>query len=144
MAKYEAKTKPGRRSVEGWVARIRDPERRKDCRTLLRLMKKATKAKPRMWATMVGFGDYHYKYASGHEGDCFQMGFASRKPDLVLYLVNGPDRQARLLSRLGKHKLGKSCLYIRRLSDVDPAVLGKLITSSAQEMRKNKGQAPCS
>jgi len=131
----ENKTKAGRARVDGFIAKIKDPERRKDCEAVSRMMKRATGEKPVMWGTMIGFGDHHYRYESGREGDCFQMGFASRKPDLTLYLMSGPERYAALLGRLGKHKLGKCCLYIRRLADVDVAVLDKLIATSAKEMR---------
>jgi hypothetical protein len=139
----ENKTKPTRVSVEGYIAKIKDAERRKDCETLVRLMKKATGEKPVMWGSMVGFGQYHYRYASGHEGDCFTMGFASRKPELVLYIVNGLERQKELLTKLGKHRTGKSCLYIRRLADVDSRVVERLIADSAREIRKGH-VLPCS
>jgi hypothetical protein len=142
VAVAENKTRPGRASVEGFIARIKDPERRKDCDTLVKMMGKATGEKPVMWATMIGFGNCHYKYASGHEGDCFMVGFASRKPDLVLYVISGPERQKELLGRLGRHKLGKSCLYIRRLGDVDLRVLQKLVAQSVREMKR--GALPCS
>ena len=134
MAKYEPKTRPGKQSVEGFIAKIRDPERRADCMKLIRMMKKATGKSPRMWATMVGFGDYHYKYASGHEGDTFQVGFASRRPDLVLYLSCGKQKEASLLAKLGKHRQGVSCLYIRRLADVDLRVVEKLIAAAVREL----------
>ncbi|MGQ0429393.1 MAG: DUF1801 domain-containing protein [Gammaproteobacteria bacterium] len=135
----ENKTKPTRVSVDGFIAKIKDAERREDCDTLVTMMKKATGEKPVMWGTMIGFGNYHYKYASGHEGDCFMMGFASRKPDLVLSIMNGPERQKELLAKLGKHKLGKCCLYIRRLSDVDTKVVEKLVATCAREMKKSPG-----
>lgn len=138
----ENKTKPTRVSVEGIIAKIKDEERRRDCRTLLALLGRATGEKPVMWGSMVGFGQMHYRYASGHEGDCFKMGFASRRPDLVLYVTCGPQRHAALLEKLGKHKLGKSCLYIRRLADVDGGVLEKLIAACAREMKR--AALPCS
>ena len=136
MAKYEAKTRPTGEPIESWLGRIKDEERRKDCESLLKMMRKATGERPKMWGSMVGFGDYHYQYASGHEGDCFQMGFASRKPDLVLYVMSGPERHAALLARLGRHKLCKCCVYIRRLSDVNAAVLDKLLAACARQMKK--------
>lgn len=133
----ENKTKPSRVSVDGFIAKIKDDERRKDCEKIVKMMKKATGEKPVMWGSMIGFGQYHYQYASGHEGDCFQMGFASRKPDLVLYIMNDPGRHKALLAKLGKHKLGKCCLYIRRLAGVDRGVLEKLLAASAREMKKD-------
>lgn len=136
------KTKAGMASVAGFIARIKDPERRKDCETLVRMMKKATGEKPVMWATMIGFGSIHYRYASGHEGDCFMVGFAPRKPDLVLYVLNGTARQEKLLGGLGRHKRGKSCLYIRRLADVDVKVVEKLVADSVRGMKR--GAMPCS
>ncbi|MGH8430564.1 MAG: DUF1801 domain-containing protein [Solimonas sp.] len=133
------KTRPGRASVEGFLAKIKDEERRKDCAKVLGIMKTASGEKPRMWGSMIGFGEYHYRYASGQEGDCFQMGFASRKPDLTLYVLSGPERHAALLAKLGKHKLGKCCLYIRRLADVDMGVLQKLIDAAARQIRSKAG-----
>ena len=138
----ENKTRPGRAGVEGFIAKIKDPERRKDCDTLVKMMRKATGEKPVMWATMIGFGKVHYRYESGHEGDCFMVGFASRKPDLVLYVLGGSEKQNELLGRLGKHKRGKACLYIRRLADVDAKVLQKLVAGSVRDMKR--GAMPCS
>ncbi len=136
MAKNETKTKPTGEPVAAWLAKIADEERRKDCAALLKLMKKVTGLRPKMWGSMVGFGDYHYKYESGHECDCFQVGFASRKPDLTLYIICGPEWHKAQLAKLGKHKLGKACLYIRRLSDVDMGVLEKLIAAAARQMKQ--------
>jgi Domain of unknown function (DU1801) len=139
MAKYEPKTKPSRASVEGFIAKIRDEERREDCLKLVRMMRKATGKAPRMWATMIGFGDYHYRYASGHEGDTFQVGFASRKPDLVLYFSCEGNRKDDLLAKLGKHKAGASCIYVRRLADVDERVLARLIAAAVQGTKSRRG-----
>ncbi len=136
MGKYEPKTKASRASVAAFIDGIRDPERRADCKTLVRMMKKATGKSPRMWATMVGFGDHHYRYASGHEGDTFAIGFASRKPDLVLYLMCGMPREASLLAKLGKYRKSVSCLYVRRLSDLDLRVLEKLIAASVRHLKR--------
>jgi Domain of unknown function (DU1801) len=132
MGKYEPKTKASRASVADFINRIPDPERRADCRTLVRMMKAATGKSPKMWATMIGFGDFHYRYASGHEGDTFAIGFASRRPDLVLYLLCGLPRQQALLAKLGKHRKSVSCLYVRRLADVDLRVLKKLIAATVR------------
>ncbi|MFQ5749577.1 MAG: DUF1801 domain-containing protein [Planctomycetota bacterium] len=97
---------------------------------------RASGAAPRMWgASMVGFGSYHYKYASGREGDWFLTGFAPRKKDLTIYIMAGFDRCQALPERLGKHKTGKSCLYVKRLADVDLAVLEELVTASVEHMK---------
>ncbi len=133
MATAELKTKKTKDSVPAFLAKIADAEARKDCKTLVGLMERATGAKAKMWGTsIVGFGDYRYKSpATGREGDWFVMGFAPRKGTLSIYLLNGLHRHAALLKKLGKHKTGKGCLYIQRLDDVDGAVLEKLIRSSA-------------
>ena len=108
-------------SVEAYLEAIGDETRREDCRTLIELMRKATKAEPKMWGTsIVGFGKYHYKYASGREGDMCLTGFASRKEAISIYLACGAGEQfATVLASLGKHKMGKGCLYVKRLADVD-------------------------
>ena len=136
MAK-ENKTKATGASVAGHLDAIEDETRRKDCKALAQLMKKATKADPKMWGPgIVGFGSYHYKYASGHEGDSCLTGFASRKGDISVYLFPGAPGQKQLLAKLGKHKMGKGCLYIRKLAEVDLAVLEQLVASSVAEARK--------
>jgi hypothetical protein len=134
MAKAELKTKKTKDSVPAFLAKIEDPQARKDCKTLVGLMEAATGAKARMWGTsIVGFGDYRYRSpATGREGDWFQMGFSPRKGALTLYLLSGVHRHGELLKKLGKHKTSKSCLYIKRLEDVDAGVLKKLILASAK------------
>ena len=135
----ELKTKQTEQSVDAYIDAIADDVRRQDCRALIELMSKATAAAPRMWGTsMVGFGSYHYKYDSGHEGDAMLTGFASRKPDLTLYVMPGFEGHEHepLLARLGKHKAGKGCLYVKRLADVDLAVLTELVTLSVQKIRR--------
>jgi hypothetical protein len=100
-------------------------------------MQNAIKAEPRMWgANVVGFGDYHYRYDSGRENDWFIAGFSPRKQNLTLYLMAGVERYRQLLGRLGKHKTGKGCLYIKDLDDVDLDVLSELVTSAARDLRK--------
>ena len=137
----ENKTKPTGASVAGYLGAIEDDTRRKDCKTLSALMTKATKQKPKMWGPgIVGFGSYHYKYASGHEGDSCLTGFASRKSDLTVYLGNFPGRD-QLLAKLGKHKVGGGCLYIKKLDDVDLKVLEKLIVASAADRKKQDVKA---
>jgi hypothetical protein len=132
----ELKTKPTTASVSDFLASV-DPDRREDCLTIAKIMTKATGAKPRMWGpSIVGFGDHHYKYESGRELDWFLTGFSPRKNDLTLYIMPGFERYAELMAALGKHKTGKSCLYIKRLADVDLTVLETLVESSVNHMRK--------
>jgi len=132
----ELKTKCNEASVTDWLAAIPDPARRKDCETVIRLMKQATRAEPRMWgASIVGFGSYHYKYDSGHEGDWCLTGFASRKAELTLYIMSGFAEYEGLLVKLGRHRKGKSCLYIKRMSDIDTGVLEELVTVSVRHMQ---------
>jgi hypothetical protein len=136
MAKL--KTQKTNASVPAFLKSIADDDRRKDCQTLVRIMKRAVGAEPKMWgASIVGFGHYHYKYASGRENDWFLAGFSPRKQDLTLYIMAGFDRYDALMAKLGKHKTGKSCLYLKRLADVDVAVLEDLITSSVKHMTAN-------
>ena len=133
----ELKTRPTDASVEAFVQSVADEARRADCLAVLRLMKTVTGAEPRMWGgSIVGFGQYHYRYASGREGDWFLVGFSPRKNDLTLYIMAGFEQYEALLARLGKFKLGKSCLYIKRLADVDTGVLKELIAASVQHMRE--------
>lgn len=132
----ELKTKPTAASVDTYVDAITDPARRADCLALIALMRRATGCEPRIWGgSIVGFGSYHYRYASGHEGDACLIGFASRKPDLTLYITPGFQRYQQLLARLGRHRVAKSCLYLKRLADVDLQALGELIELSVQEVR---------
>ncbi len=130
---YEPKTKPTKVSPATYIAAIEKEERRKDCKALVSLMKRVTGSSPKMWGpSIVGFGDYHYQYESGHEGDCCIVGFSSGKGHLTVYLLpsfDTPETQA-LLAKLGKHKHGKSCLYINRLADVQLPILEKLVTRS--------------
>jgi hypothetical protein len=136
---YQAKTKPAELSVSDYLNAIEDETRRKDCEKLSALMKKLTKCKAIMWgSSIVGFDSYHYEYASGHQGDSCLVGFSSRKGDISIYLVCGydSDEAKKLLSQLGKHKIGKACLYIKRLSDIDLAILEKLAALSMAETRR--------
>lgn len=128
----ELKTKQTDADVGAFLDRVADPGRREDCVTLIGLMKQATKSEPKMWgSSIVGFGRRHYKYASGHEGDTCILGFAPRKEALALYLLGGLEPLGKHLARLGKHKTGKGCLYIRRLEDVDLAALRALLKQAA-------------
>lgn len=135
----ENKTKETKASVKTYLAGIVDDERRKDCTVIAAIMSRVTGCQARMWGTsIVGFGRYHYKYPSGREGNSCLVGFASRKSDISIYLVPGHDVPAAkgLLARLGAHKAGKGCLYIKRLADVDGAVLEALLEWSVAETRK--------
>lgn len=146
---YETKTKPTKVTAATYIAKLQDEERRKDCKTLVSMMKRITGKSPKMWGpSIVGFDAYHYKYASGHEGDCCIVGFSSGKVDLTLYLMPGllSGKTMTLINTLGKHKHGKACLYIRRLPDVNLTVLEKLIRHSVVEVKRiyppvKKGQA---
>ena len=132
----ELKTQKTGASVKGFIDAMPDEERRADCRKVAKLMQEVTGAKPAMWGpSIVGFGQQTLKYASGRELDWFLAGFSPRKQDLVLYLLGGYAGQADLLRKLGKHKTGKSCLYIRRLGDVDEAVLKQLIRRASRHSR---------
>ena len=129
----EQKMKPNDQSVTAFLDKISDEARRAECYAVLGMMKRVTRTEPKLWGSgLVGFGNYHYKYESGHEGDCFVTGFASRKTALTLYLTAGVDRYPKLLAKLGKHKAGKGCLYIKKLDDVNLAVLEDLVSKSVE------------
>jgi hypothetical protein len=133
----ENKTRATDASVAGYLARVEDDTRRSDCEKLAELMAKATRQPPRMWgASIVGFGSYHYKYESGREGDSCLVGFSSRKDDISVYGLNAADDAAALLGRLGKHKGGKGCVYIKTLADVDLKVLAKLVAAAASAKKR--------
>jgi hypothetical protein len=132
----ETKTRPGTSSVAAFIAAIPDDERRRDARALSALMSRITHRKPKMWGdSIVGFGSYHYRYDSGHEGDSCLVGFAARRSEFSIYLTGtyfpeqGTAREE-LLRRLGRHRVGKACLYIRRLSEIDTGVLEELVRMS--------------
>lgn len=133
----DLKTKKTTASVAEFIKSISDDQTRKDCQTVSKLMEKATGAKPKMWGpSIVGFGDYHYKYESGREGDWFITGFSPRKQNLTLYIMAGFSANDDLMKKLGKYKTGKSCLYVKSLDDIDMKVLEKLITESVKFMKK--------
>lgn len=135
----ELKTKPTIASVSEFLDAIEDDERRRDCLAVAKIMKKATGAEPKMWGpSIIGFGDHHYKYESGRELDWFLTGFSPRKNDLTLYIMPGFARYEDLMAKLGKHKTGKSCLYIKRLADVDQTVLRTLVEDSVKHMRGSR------
>jgi uncharacterized protein DUF1801 len=129
----ENKTKANDASVAQYLAAIDDDVRRRDCQALVKIMTKATKLKPKMWGTaIVGFGVHAYKYESGREGEICLVGFSSRKGDISIYGTGSAPKRDELLSRLGKHKMGKGCLYVGKLKDVDVAVLEELISASVK------------
>ena len=134
----ENKTKPTKASVSAFVNSIDDPQKRADARKIAAMMRRATGKRPRMWGpSIVGYGTYHYKYASGREGDFMLTGYSPRKQALAVYILAGFDRFGPLMKKLGNYKTGKSCLYIKHLSDVDTDVLGQLINASVKYMRDN-------
>jgi hypothetical protein len=136
----ELKTKRQNSGVKEFLASIPDESVRKDCQVLVDLMSKITGDPGDMWGTsIVGFGEYHYKYASGRENDWFRMGFSPRKANLTIYIMSGYEDKKDLLDKLGPHSLGKSCLYIKRLNDIDLSVLEELLEQANQA--RNYGQA---
>ena len=131
------KTVPTTASVSAFIASVEEDGKRADCRELVGTMRAITGESPKMWgATIVGFGRYHYKYASGREGDYFITGFSPRKQNLTIYIMPGFSKCAPLLGKLGRHKTSKSCLYLRRLDDIDRAVPEDLVARSVREMRR--------
>jgi hypothetical protein len=132
----EQKTKPTEQTVTSFLENVPDEKVRKDCFDLVKLMEKATGFPPVMWGpAIVGFGQYHYKYESGHEGDSCLAGFSPRKQNISLYVM-GFDKRPALLDKLGKHKAGKGCLYVKRLSDIDQQVLEQLVKESAAYLQQ--------
>lgn len=139
----ELKTKLNKSSVTAFIDKVPDPKRREDCRAVLKIMEEATKAKPEMWGTsIVGFGRYHYKYASGREGDWMLMGFSPRKDNLTLYILPGLESFPELMEKLGKFKTGKSCLYIKNLDDLNLNVLKRLVKMSVEKLAKHRVDKP--
>jgi hypothetical protein len=133
----ENKTKQTKASVDKFISAIKDENIRKDCYTIIKIMKSVTKEEPKMWGpSIIGFGTYHYKYASGREGDMCIVGFSPRKQNLTIYLVGGFEKQKALLAKLGKYKTSKVCLYIKSLKDVDVKILKEMIANSVKEMKK--------
>lgn len=132
-----SKTKPTESSVDDHIASRASEAQAPDCRALIAMLRKVTGEDPKMWGpSIVGFGSYQYRYASGRTGEAALTGFAIRGKDLVVYLAAEGDDQAKLLRKLGPHKMGKSCLYIKRLADLDRAVLEQLVAGSVAEVRR--------
>lgn len=131
----ELKTKETTESVSAFLDKIADQQRREDCLAVADIMRAVTKEEPKMWGTsIVGFGRYRYQYDSGREGEWPITGFSPRKGDLTLYILGGFDSAPELMKRLGKYKTSKSCLYIKKLEDVDRSVLRKLVAHSVKLM----------
>ncbi|MBU2678070.1 MAG: DUF1801 domain-containing protein [Gammaproteobacteria bacterium] len=134
----ENKTKPNKASVTAFLNGIEDERKRRDAKKVAAMMREATGSRAKMWgANIVGFGEYHYKYASGREGDFMITGFSPRKQALTLYVIPGFKHFETMMNKLGKYKTGRSCLYIKHLSDIDEKVLKRLIVASVKHMRKN-------
>ena len=137
--KVELKTKVNDADVEGFLNTVEDDQKREDCFEILKLMKSVTKEKPKMWgSSIVGFGSYHYKGASGREGDWMLTGFSPRKQNLTLYIIGGFDLHKDLLKKLGNYKTSVGCLYIKKLDDVDRKVLKELVSESVKKMKNLK------
>jgi hypothetical protein len=135
VAKAELKTKKNKASVGAFIDGIDDDQKRQDSKAIVKMMKAATGDAGKMWgSSIVGFGEYTYKYASGREGEWMAVGFSPRKQNLTLYIMDGFKEYDALLSRLGKYSTGKSCLYIKRLSDVDEKILARMIKLSVKKM----------
>ena len=131
------KTRVTKLKVSEFIAGIEDKRKRDDCREVMKLMREITGNRAQMWGPgIVGYGRYHYHYASGREGDFFLTGFAPRKQALTVYIISGFERHSTLMEKLGKFKTGKSCLYIKTLDDIDRSVLARLIKASVTYMRK--------
>jgi len=138
------KTRPSDQDASAFLAKIEDPQKRADSQAILEMMQRVTGQPAVMWGdSIVGFGRYHYKYASGREGDWFVTGFSPRVQNLTLYIMAGFEAYDSLLAKLGKHKTGKSCLYIKRLSEIDLETLEALIRASVEHMSStNPGDKP--
>ncbi len=140
MVKAENKTKPEKTSVTAFIASVENDTRRRDAKTILALMKKLTGDKPKMWGpSIIGFGEYHYVYESGREGDTLNVGFSPRKANTVLYVLGSLKEDDPLFAKLGKFKRGSACLYINRLEDIDIKTLEKIITKSYMATQKKWG-----
>lgn len=138
----ELKTKERNASVTAFLSGITDKRKRADCKTIAKMMREATGKRAKMWGTsMVGFDRYDYRYASGRSGTFMITGFSPRAQNIAVYIMPGFGKFAALMKKLGKHRTGKSCLYLKRLSDVDSSVLARLITESVREMRRKYGDS---
>lgn len=137
----ELKTKPTDQSVAAFLDAIPDERKRRDAQAIADLLREVTGVEPQMWGdSIVGFGRYRYQYASGREGEWFVTGFSPRKQNLTVYIMGGLEQHADLLQRLGKHKIGKGCLYINRLADIDMGTLRELVAQSVANLTRPDGQ----
>jgi hypothetical protein len=131
------KTKPTNASIADYIASRADEQQHSDCRELMALLREITRQTPKMWGpSIVGYGVYRYTYESGHTGEAPVVGFAIRGRELVIYLLAESQRQMSLLSKLGKHRMGKSCLYFKRLADLDKSVLEQLVANSVADVKR--------
>ena len=131
MAKYKAKTTENADSVLDFIKKIPDEQRQKDALAIVDIMQKQSGFEPKMWGpAIIGFGSYHYKYASGHEGDAPLIGFSPRKTEFALYLSSRFDKREELLQQFGKHKTAKACIYIKKIEDIDVDILKKMVKNS--------------
>ncbi len=138
MAKAKLKTTQNDKSPKDFIASVENDQRRKDAKTLLKLFNRVTGMKPKMWgSSIIGYGRYEYKYESGREGEFMMTGFSPRKTSSTIYIMPGYQDLSEMLDRLGKHKTGKSCLYINKLSDIDLDVLEEIINFGLDYMRRN-------
>ena len=131
MAKYKAKTTEAAGSVSEFIDAVPDEQRKKDALAIIKIMKEQSGFEPKMWGpSIIGFGSYHYKYESGHEGDAPLVGFSPRKSEFALYLASNFDGKGDLLKQFGKHRTGKACIYIKKLEDINIEILKKMVTNS--------------
>ncbi len=131
----ELKTKPNDASVLDFLATIEDEAKRDDCYEIMNMMEEVSGDQPKMWGkSIIGYGTYHYKYASGREGDWMKIAFSPRKQNITLYLMAGVEQHPELLEKIGKYKNGKSCFYIKKLADVDTKVLRELMVASLKKL----------
>ena len=137
----QTKTKATNASIDAYLASRASPEQLADCKAIMAMLRKVTKQQPKMWGpSIVGYGSYQYTYESGRTGEAPLAGFAIRGRELVLYVFAEGEQQQSLLARLGKHKMGKACLYFKQLADLDKAVLEKIVVGSIAEVRRRYGQ----
>lgn len=140
MSKAQNKTVENDGSVDDFLNSVKDEQKKADCLVLKSMMENITNTPAAMWgASIVGFGTYHYKYESGREGDFMKVGFSPRAQNVTVYIISGFERYAKLMEKLGKHKTGKSCLYIKKLADVDMGILEELVKGSYEYMTKKYG-----
>jgi len=136
MAKYELKTKVNNKDVLAFLDSLEDERKKSDSFELLHILTRLSGEEARMWGSnIIGFGSYHYKYASGQEGDWFKIGFSPRKQRFSIYIMSGFDQLSEYLGSLGKHKLGKGCLYVNKLSDINIAVFENLVLQSFELLK---------